>query len=367
MEDFISRGEYLCHKIIDKLNLDLNGLNILTEAASGYYSWNPILAAMAGAAKVVCLGRDSDFGRYEENKSKINEISKILNLDNKISIFNRDKKNINLKNINIVTNSGLLRPIDKTIIPELNNKAVIPLMWETWEFRNTDIDILLAKSNQIPVIGTNEDFRELKMHQYNGYYMLKLLFDMKIEVYHNHIAIFGHRPASHCVELFKRMNVNYTWFSPNVENDRNSFTYSELNEILKFKKLDAIIFADHETKNQIIGKDSLISFQQLFRSFPHLRIGHVCGTIDIDELKKTSLYYFPKKLKGAGFMSYQPDEIGAQPVLELYAAGLKVGEIASKARLKGFSVEETIKATVDYGIGQDFKGGFMNYDPNMQI
>ncbi|RAP27574.1 hypothetical protein DID74_00275 [Candidatus Marinamargulisbacteria bacterium SCGC AG-333-B06] len=362
MNKFKFREEYLCYKIIKKLKLNLNGLNVLTEAASGYYSWTPILAALAGA-NVLCFGKDSSYGLYKDNKDKILNISQALNINSKLNIVSKNSSYDKLEKINIVTNSGLLRPIDKNIISKLGKKSIISLMWETWEFRETDLDLMASQKYEIPVVGTNENFCDLKMHEYNGYYMLKLLFDMKIEVYHNHIVIFGHKPAFYCVELFKRMGVKYTWFSPKKEDDSNSFLYSDIQNIFSLDHIDAIIFADHESKHEIMGRKSKVSFTKLKSCFPQIRIGHVCGGIDVDELQETNLYYFPEKIQKVGFMSYQPDEIGAQPVLELFAAGLKVGEIAARARLNGASVEEAIQATVDYGIGQDFDGGFMNFNP----
>ena len=71
-----------------------------------------------------------------------------------------------------------------------------------------------------------------------------------------------------------------------------------------------------------------------------------------------------QKIAPFGHMSYQAYHLGPQPVLELFAAGLKVGEIAVRERKKGSTIEEAIKATVDSGIGQDFEGGFMNFKHN---
>ena len=237
-----SREEFICKKIIKDLQLDLNGLSVLTEVASGYYAWTPILAALAGA-KVYCLGKDSSYGLFKDNKNNLLNLSEKLNISNQIVKISNNINNLDLSSVNIVTNSGLLRPIDNIIISKLNQKAVITLMWETWEFRNTDIDINSAQMHQIPVIGTNEEF--IDMHDYNGYYMLKLLFDMKIEVYHNHIVIIGHRPACHCVDLFKRMGVEYTWFSNRNEEDNGSFHYDDIEKLLSFDHVDAILFADH--------------------------------------------------------------------------------------------------------------------------
>ena len=53
-------------------------------------------------------------------------------------------------------------------------------------------------------------------------------------------------------------------------------------------------------------------------------------------------------------------------MIKLFAGGLKVGEIASRARISGASIEEAIQETIDYGIGQDFQGGFLNYKPKLK-
>lgn len=353
-----SREEFICKKIINNLQLDLSGLEVLTEVASGCYAWNPILAALAGA-KVHCLGRDSSHGLFKENKNRLQSLSEKLGLSHQIIQISDDPSHLELSNINIVTNSGLLRPIDNNIISKLNTKAVISLMWETWEFRSTDIDIKSAQKHKIPVIGTNEDF--IDMHDYNGYYMLKLLFDMKIEVYHNHIVIIGHRPACHCVDLFKRMGVEYTWFSSRYEEDNSCFHYDDIEKLLSFDHVDAILFADHESRFQIVGRNCKVSFHDLKTKYPQVRIGHVCGGIDLKELRETKLFFYPEEIKEVGFMSYQPNEIGPQPVLELFGAGLKVGEIAARQRSNDYSIEDAIEATVNYGIGEDFDGGFMNF------
>ena len=50
-------------------------------------------------------------------------------------------------------------------------------------------------------------------------------------------------------------------------------------------------------------------------------------------MERTSLQYLPKKI-AFGHMSYQAYHLGPQPVLELFAAGLKVGEIVLEKERK---------------------------------
>ena len=60
-------------------------------------------------------------------------------------------------------------------------------------------------------------------------------------------------------------------------------------------------------------------------------------------------------------MSILPNVFGNAPMLKLFGGGLKVGEIVANERLSGASIEKAIQKSIDYGIGQDFKGGFLNY------
>ena len=49
----------LIHHAIAATRLDLKGLRVLSEAATGYRRITPVLAALAGADRVYAVGRDS--------------------------------------------------------------------------------------------------------------------------------------------------------------------------------------------------------------------------------------------------------------------------------------------------------------------
>src|SRR5215208_1051885 len=56
----------LIQKQISFLQLDLSGLTILTEAASGTYVVTPIIASLAGAERVIALTEDSRYATSDE-------------------------------------------------------------------------------------------------------------------------------------------------------------------------------------------------------------------------------------------------------------------------------------------------------------
>jgi len=141
-------------KLIDQatntFSLDLSGLVVFTEVASGNYVVTPLIAALAGAVKVFAVTRDSRYGKAADVKELTLELAKERNMDSRIEVVFSKSPDI-LQQADIVTNLGFVRPIDKEMIEHLKPTAVIPLMWETWEFREQDLDLSHCWQKSIPV------------------------------------------------------------------------------------------------------------------------------------------------------------------------------------------------------------------------
>lgn len=351
----------LCKITIKKLGLDLSGLIVATECASGPYAYTPVTALLAGAKKVISIGKTTSYGTFSENADHIKNICKETGIRNEIEFLEKsDVSSTTLENVNIYTNSGMLRPITKAVIDMLPSYAIIPLMWETWEFREADLDIKACQDKEIAVIGTNESFPAINMFGYNAFIVLKLLFDLGIEGHNNKIVLIGGgKSGQGAFEGLKKTSIDVLWYTLSGEN--GSSKYSDLKNILKEDHIDAIINFEHEHDVNMLNGDYGLDFTVLKKKFPSLSYGHICGNIIPDDLTKSGLNYLPKKILPFGYMSYATENIGIRPVIELSAMGLKVGEIAANKRIANASIEETIKATVDGGIGMDFPGGFLNY------
>tara|TARA_B100000900_G_scaffold408135_1_gene421927 strand:+ start:185 stop:1276 length:1092 start_codon:yes stop_codon:yes gene_type:complete len=349
-------------ELISKFNLDLSKKIVMTECASKGYAFTPIIAALSGAESVLAVGSDSRFGKFDNNKKNILNLAEIAGVNSSVFKFveRRYLDSFDLSKIDIITNSGQLRPISSSIIYKLKETAVISLMWETWEFRHQDIDLRACQEKNILVIGTNENFPEISMYGYNPFIVLRLMFDLGIEIHNNKIILLGGgNSGTAAFKGLENLGLNVLWFTK--KGDNNSLKYSELNKIYDYQKIDVIINFEHDESDEIIGKKGFLSFKKLKTKFPFISYGHICGQIDIDELKSSGIDFLPKKILPFGYMSYQTINLGYRPVLELVTAGLKVGEIAANERLSGASIEKAIQKSIDYGIGQDFKGGFLNY------
>jgi hypothetical protein len=74
-----------------------------------------------------------------------NELTSLAGLKDRVEIITTIKDDV-LAGADVVTNSGHLRPIDRSIISKLPQQCVLALMFETWEFRTSDIDVAAAAS-----------------------------------------------------------------------------------------------------------------------------------------------------------------------------------------------------------------------------
>lgn len=347
--------------LVKKVELDLRGLTVATECASGPYAMTPLIAAMAGAS-VVAVGRDSVYGRFSENVSFINAMAEREGLHGAIEFHQNHCPPDVLSRVDIVTNSGGLRPIDARTISHLPSTAVISLMWETWEFRRGEIDLPLCASRGVAVIGTNEHYAPLDMYDYPGLLALKLAFDMGARVANAAIVVLGSGLTARLIaESFTSLGLDVTWYGDKSTcADFRCQSYVTLRDGFPTAP-DLVICAENAYKGLVAGPGGQLDLSVLRAWSPHTQWGHISGTVDQAALDNAGVPYFPRRLLGADYMSYPTQNLGPYPVIELNTAGLLVGAIASRVRKAGGTMAEAIAAAVDHGVGMDFPGGFQQY------
>jgi hypothetical protein len=67
-------------------------------------------------------------------------------------------------------------------------------MWEGWEFRSEDLDLLACQRRGIPVVGTNEAHPALRIFDYLGMVVVKLIYEVEIEVMRSSIGLIASNP-----------------------------------------------------------------------------------------------------------------------------------------------------------------------------
>ena len=342
-------------RLIEKHNLNLSGLTVYTEAASGAYLLTPILAALAGAEHVFAQTQDSQFADAGEVIARTREMAAIYDVQDSLEFLDR-RCHRSLAVSDIVTNSGLVRPIDKDLIDTLKPTAVIPLMWETWELRPSEFDLGLCKDRDILVLGTNEQSPSCDMSRYAGLLALKLLFDLGFDG--GKILVLGSDPlpAGPMVDYMRRIDIDVTWASAGGNGDLDYESLGEHYDV-NGSEYDVMIIAEHKSSQLLLGKGGLIEFDSIHKFNPMQKIGVICGNVCEFGLRKSGLQFCPQTIAPVGHLSYQPYLMGPRPVLDLYAAGLKVGETMARARLAGLSVRESATEALNNSPAMDFEEG----------
>jgi hypothetical protein len=345
-------------------SLTLSDKIIYTEFGSDSYLYTPIIALLSNAKKVYAINKDSEYGKFEDNKEKLQYLIKLFELDNKRLIMVNEKKKEDLQECDIVTNSGFVRPIDKETLSYLKETAVIPLMWETWEFRESDIDLEYAKKREILVLGTNEANLGLSIFNYRGFLVSKLFFDCNMGLYDDKVLLVGSgRLGKGIANFFRATNVDFNWIMfDNINEIKKSHEKYLIDQEFannNLEKFDAIIFAEHFYNKVLLGNDdSIINISKLYKNNPYIQLIHICGNIDIKELNKYIFSIHPKSIKPFGYMSVNGSYLSPKSAIELITAGFKVGEIMSNNRKK-YNFKQAYLKSIENKLVDDFKGGYI--------
>lgn len=341
----LKKVKQIIHNSIKSINLDLSRLTVLTEAATGNWAYTPFIAALSGA-QVICYTRNSKYGKTKEIIHNFEVLSKYFNIQKRIHVYKNLTQEI-IGQSDIVTNSGLLRPIDKKFINSMKKTAVISLMWEPWEFRNKDLDLMACMKRGIAILGVNEDNPILNIAKYNGENILRILSANKISIKRKNIlVVVENRTYSHMIKALISHGAKVVLVSESMCDELNNFGVPVIQDLksslaIQFlKKCNLIIINSAPLKKKIIGGKYGLSISLLKKINPTIKILIYFGNVDYVGIKKAGLICLPTKNPGLGYMPWTLDFLGPNPTIELNALGLKVGELLAKNRLSGFDVGE---------------------------
>jgi hypothetical protein len=335
---------------VERLNLNLSGKVVLTEAATGAYIVTPVIAALAGA-EVYAFTRDTKYGSVEEVKNKTNElIAEFGDSNIKITIIDELTPEI-IKRADIITNSGHLRPLDSTKLQHAKKDVVIPLMYEGWEWRDADLDIGYCRNNGIVVGATNERHPDVDVFNYLGDMALKMIFDAGLCPYQNSFILFCNNDFGPFIAKVLSKVCGGLGVCDLVENKSK---YDGLNidwlgnfpaiEISgKYKKSSGIIFTAYPFDKQWIGGDNLpIQVASMRDAVPDAILFRYAGDID-EAFCKQHITVYPDHVH-SGHMGILPSAIGFDPIIRLQSGGLKVGQLMLEKQnnYKGITLVDAI-------------------------
>lgn len=305
------------------LGLDLSGLAVLTEAASGAYVVTPIIAALAGAQRVIALTKDSRYASADEVVRQTRALELAVGIPGAVEIC-KNRSSAFFSQADIVTNLGFLRPIDVHAVADMKATAIVPLMCEAWEIRPGDVDLAACRKKGILVLGTDEHHPAVNVFSYSGWLALKMLFEAGIEIHKNEILVVSCDEFGVEIEkLLRRVGARVQ-----LARDLKRYPRRELETV------DALVICDYTREDYIIGHTGDISPCTLASAAPGIRLVLFAGLVDVMAVRSAGIPVFPHAELPPHRMSRTLAALGPRPVVELHAAGLKVAEVAARMRRK---------------------------------
>jgi len=305
---------------IDFLQLDLSGLTVLTEAASGPYVVTPVIACLAGAGRVLALTRDTRYASSQAVMEQTRALEALSDAPVEASIYTQRSPEL-FAQADVVTNLGFVRPIDGNAIAAMKANAVISLMCEAWELRPGDVDLPFCGSKGIKVGATNEGYPGLDIFSYSAWLCLKMLFEAQIETHQCKIVVVSSDKFGTTIErLLGKAGVEVMLLK--------HLRGLQVRQILA--GADALVIADYTRRSPIIGEQADIEPAVLGKHFPSLTIVHFAGVIDVQGLAHAGVVLHPAHAQESHRMAMTLASLGPAPVIKLHAAGLKVAELLAR-------------------------------------
>ena len=278
-------------QVVESLDLDLEERVVLTEAATGPYVVTPVLAALGGA-RVYAYTRATQYGTVADVVDATMSLTRALDIDEgRLSIIDSLPEDIIAKS-DVITNSGHLRPLDKSVIRYAKSEAIIPLMYEAWELRAEDLDLDYIKSRGIRVVATNERHPDVDVFSYLGELAVRQIHLAGLSLTRNRFMLYCNNPfgpylartiGALCAELIVVDDKNdpsayagssITW-AGNLE---------QLKDQLPRTDIAGIILAAYPFDQEWIGTDGIIHPQFVCDNFPGAVVLRFAGHVDESSL-----------------------------------------------------------------------------------
>jgi hypothetical protein len=300
----------LMQAAIARCHLNLTGLTVVTEAATGAYVVTPVLAALAGATHVHALTRATRHGSVDDVRAETMALARLAGVEERIELATVKTAGI-IAAADIVTNSGHVRPIDAATVASMRSGAVVALMYEAWELRPGDLDLDACARAGVPVAGTCERHTNIDVFSFLGPMAVKQLHDAGVAVHGSSILLVCDNPFAPFVERGLRSS------GAHVE------TVAEL-DAAQAASVDAIVVALTPAAGPRL---TVLDAAVIARRWPGAVVAQFWGDLDRDAFADASVPVWPRQAPGPGHMGILPSDIGPEPIVRLQAGGLKAAEV----------------------------------------
>jgi hypothetical protein len=292
--------------------LDLSGLAVVTEAATGAYASTAVIAALAGARTVTALARDTArHGSAADAAREVMALAEAAGVAERIHIVDGITPEM-LDTCDILTNSGHLRPITATTIGRLPARAVIGLMFEAWEFRGTDLDLAACRAHGIKVAAVNERHPAVGVFPFLGPLAVRLLADAGVGVDGSRVALLCDNPFSD----FIAAGLQAAGARVSIYPDPMQVPAGDWPVVL------VALTPGEQDRVDAAG------FAHLAARAPAALIAQFWGDIDRLAARRFDFTAWPPAPPRRGHMAILLNALGPEPVVRLQAGGLRAAELA---------------------------------------
>jgi len=293
----------LMRQAVARCGLHLSDAAVLTEAATGAYAVTAPIAALAGA-RVTALARGSRHGTAEEASAAVMSLAAAAGVADRITVVRELPSD--LSDFAIVTNSGHLRPIDARMIARLSPEAVIALMFEAWELRESDIDVAACHARNIRIAAVNERHEAVDVFSFLGPLALRALQDAGIAGYGAQLALLCDNAfGPPILRSLLGIGADVLIFS-----DPTAVPASDWDAVL-------IALRPHATP-----RIDAAAAAHIAAAAPGAAIVQIWGDMDRESLAAHRCGVWPPGAPRPGHMAVLLSEIGPEAVIRLQAGGL---------------------------------------------
>ncbi|MCK6530899.1 hypothetical protein L6R50_26185 [Myxococcota bacterium] len=335
----LARARRLARRLLEETGLDLRGLVVLTEAATGPFALTAPLAALAGAERVIAAAADTPYGPWTVAAAETLAAARAFGVADRVVALPRGEARSRAGEADVVTNLGAVRPIDAALVSALGPGAAVALMWETWEYRTGELDLGACRARGVPVLGTDEG--RAGVFPWVASLALKQLWQAGVAVRGSRIALVGDNPFQD--EIAPRLAAEGAEIALEADVD----------------DLDALLLLDYPEARDRVVEGGSHPPAVLAAASPGAVIVRYTGSsrVDLAACRGAGLAVWPEREVPEGRMAETLAALGPAPVLRLHGAGLQVAAALSRARRRGATPEEAETEAVRIAPGQRFPEG----------
>ncbi len=310
---------------IDICELDLAGSVVATETATGAYASTAAAAVEAGA-EVWAMAAGSPYGTIRDAERDVRILLDALGSASMLTVVT-DKEEIPFERIDMVTNSGFLRPIDASVIDRLPETAAIALMYEAWEAREGDIDYAAASKRGIPIVAVDEHHPACGAFVSVGDLVVAAALRRRWAIRWMRYGVHSDNPFA----------------DPILDTLRSLGAQAELIDPGDPEPCDVAVIAATPVVNSLSGDRSLspAEIAELVIASGAFGCIQLWGDVDRDRLRAAGVRVEPEGEPRPGHQGIGMGEAGFEPVVRLQVAGMAavLHVSASEAPLRGLGTE----------------------------